>query len=430
MNRIIIVLLILTSSLVADVKSTTGQIKFDAQSDNQAEMTLNSTGLGIGVTPSTNLHVNGNAIVTEQVFVGGSSGSSNLNVNGTLGYQIMSLSSNSNLGENTAVIADISSSNLLLSLPYSSNISGRVLKIKANEGDYVATLLTQRNQSIIDLIDNAKRSITLQSLDSIELIATDSGYYLLSENYSNTPFTPTSLSNLIMWIDGADQSQMSIESNGNVSQIKDKSGQGNDANQSDGDKQPDYLDNGGLDFFKEELNIAYLDTLNDSAFAGGNFSFFVTFNSGNTDNIGDVFGSESFVSSDTGFVLRVQGDFVRILWHNGAGFNQAGDALDSNGTDILASVFYDGSNISMRTTILNTLDSAAAPASLLKNSGTQLGATESVASRDLENAIYEFLLFNRNLDDAEAKKIEGYLAWKWGLEDDIASDHPYKNQAP
>lgn len=31
---------------------------------------------------------------------------------------------------------------------------------------------------------------------------------------------------------------------------------------------------------------------------------------------------------------------------------------------------------------------------------------------------------------ATRQKIEGYLAWKWGLEADLPADHPYKNLAP
>jgi hypothetical protein len=82
MKNILTALFLLSSACFCDVLSTDGKIRFDIQSDGQAEMTLNSTGLGILTLPSSNLHVNGNAIISEQLYVGGSSGSSNLNVNG------------------------------------------------------------------------------------------------------------------------------------------------------------------------------------------------------------------------------------------------------------------------------------------------------------------------------------------------------------
>lgn len=130
MRSIFSILLILTSALSSDVKSTTGLIKFDAQSDNQTEMTLNSTGLGIGIAPSTNLHVNGNAIVTGQVFIGGSSGSANLNLNGTFGHSVQSVSSNTTLGNHSIVLVDSSSDNITITLPYAGNVTGRQYQIK------------------------------------------------------------------------------------------------------------------------------------------------------------------------------------------------------------------------------------------------------------------------------------------------------------
>ena len=33
-------------------------------------------------------------------------------------------------------------------------------------------------------------------------------------------------------------------------------------------------------------------------------------------------------------------------------------------------------------------------------------------------------------DISTLEKAEGYLAWKWGLEGNLPSDHPYKNSAP
>ena len=130
MTRLFIVLFFLTSVVMADVKSTTGQIKFDTQMDNQAEMTLNGTGLGIGVTPSTNLHVNGNTIISNQLFVGGSNGSSNLNVNGTLSYGFQTVSSNTTLDDSSIVLVDSSSDNITITLPYAGNVSGRQYQIK------------------------------------------------------------------------------------------------------------------------------------------------------------------------------------------------------------------------------------------------------------------------------------------------------------
>ncbi len=123
MKNILTALFLLSSTCFCDVLSTDGKIRFDTRMDGQAEMTLNSTGLGIGVLlPSSNLHVNGNAIISEQLFVGGSSGSSNLNVIGTIGYGVQTVSSNATLGDSSVVLVDSSSDNITLTLPYAGNV--------------------------------------------------------------------------------------------------------------------------------------------------------------------------------------------------------------------------------------------------------------------------------------------------------------------
>jgi hypothetical protein len=44
--------------------------------------------------------------------------------------------------------------------------------------------------------------------------------------------------------------------------------------------------------------------------------------------------------------------------------------------------------------------------------------------------IAEHIIFNRGLNTTERQEMEGYLAWKWGLQSNLPSNHPYKNSAP
>jgi hypothetical protein len=47
-----------------------------------------------------------------------------------------------------------------------------------------------------------------------------------------------------------------------------------------------------------------------------------------------------------------------------------------------------------------------------------------------KGSVYEFLIFSENLFDDNRQKIEGYLAHKWGLSNNLPANHPYKNNAP
>jgi hypothetical protein len=56
---------------------------------------------------------------------------------------------------------------------------------------------------------------------------------------------------------------------------------------------------------------------------------------------------------------------------------------------------------------------------------------------DMDNTIlfyqpttYNEMVITSNLTDADREKMEGYLAWKWGLESNLPALHPYKSEAP
>jgi len=212
MTRIFITLLILTSSLMADVKSTTGQIKFDTQMDNQAEMTLNGTGLGIGISPSSNLHVNGNTIVSEQVFIGGSSGSSNLNVNGTLGYGFQTVSSNTTLSDSSIMLVDSSGDNITITLPYAGNVTGRqyqIKKISTSNSVWISgggnliddtspiELPESSDLASVKLISDGSQWYKIEQKDILETVASDNliGWWKLDERSGIIAHDSSGLSN-------------------------------------------------------------------------------------------------------------------------------------------------------------------------------------------------------------------------------------------
>jgi hypothetical protein len=45
-------------------------------------------------------------------------------------------------------------------------------------------------------------------------------------------------------------------------------------------------------------------------------------------------------------------------------------------------------------------------------------------------ALYETLQFRRILSLSERQQIEGYLAWKYGTQATLPSEHPYLNSPP
>lgn len=54
----------------------------------------------------------------------------------------------------------------------------------------------------------------------------------------------------------------------------------------------------------------------------------------------------------------------------------------------------------------------------------------AVGGNPLTGDIAEVLVGGATLTTADRQRLEGYLCWKWGLEDNLPSDHPYKNFPP
>ena len=44
--------------------------------------------------------------------------------------------------------------------------------------------------------------------------------------------------------------------------------------------------------------------------------------------------------------------------------------------------------------------------------------------------IGEILVYNSAITVAERQQVEGYLAWKWGLQGTLPANHPHKNGPP
>jgi hypothetical protein len=190
-----VVILFFPIFLSADVKSTTGEIKFDSNSDNQFEMLLNQTGLGIGINPSANLHIQGNALITDHLNIGTNNGSSNLNLSGTLGYSFQSVSSNTTLGNHSVVLSDTSGTNIHLTLPSASDVNGRVYTLKKTNANH--QLWIQASDNIDNQNGHLELTVPSQGLSYAKLISDGSQWFVLDQ--SDDVLNVIGADNLIGW---------------------------------------------------------------------------------------------------------------------------------------------------------------------------------------------------------------------------------------
>ena len=193
-------------SCLADVKSTNLPINFDVNRDGINEMGLSGNGLFIGtpvVEAAANLHVLGNAIVTHQLSIGGSGGSSNLNIYGTLANGIQTVSSNTRLSDYGIVLVNSASSNVNIIMPYAGNIAGRIYSLKKSSttnnvwiyGDNctiedVSSIewLSGNTLPSLELISNGQQWLILKSYGTVKTVASDNliGWWKLDETSGTT----------------------------------------------------------------------------------------------------------------------------------------------------------------------------------------------------------------------------------------------------
>jgi len=192
--KIVLVFISLVFSILAELKSTSGSLKFDVDSDSSTDLELNEVGLGVGITPEAKLHVNGNMVV-DQLSVGSTVGHSNLMIAGTMAMSLKSASADFVVNQNSVTIVDTQSGNLTVELPNASEVTGRVIYIKKKGTSN--TLWVSSNNLIDKKLSHLEMTVGERSLPYVKLISNGVQWYILS--HSEDMREVTAASNLMAW---------------------------------------------------------------------------------------------------------------------------------------------------------------------------------------------------------------------------------------
>ena len=82
------------------------------------------------------------------------------------------------------------------------------------------------------------------------------------------------------------------------------------------------------------------------------------------------------------------------------------------------------------TPFFNGADMSAKVGTTVATTGMIIGATANNGGQFWPGYINEFLLVPRSLTILQRQQMEGYLAWKWGLQGNLPSTHPFKLGPP
>lgn len=261
----------------------------------------------------------------------------------------------------------------------------------------------------------------------------------LSTTLSRNEFAPTALSGLQMWLDAADANTLTIASDSNVSAWADKSGRANGVSQATASNQPSrYLTANGLsgmrfvaasggDWFRG-LFTTPLSTTKIAAFT----VFEMTSNAQNYARVLSLspLNSNDFING--AFGMNIQRDIGASAIKTNANSSESAAAAITYSTMYVTSVVYDGTSNILNLNGSTIVSRAYNTGFTISRSGIGFQAFSEVSgSADRhDGAINEVILYNSNITPFDTQKVEGYLAWKWGLQGTLPASHPFVSTLP
>lgn len=241
-----------------------------------------------------------------------------------------------------------------------------------------------------------------------------------------------------LWLDASDSSTRTIDTG--VSQLSDKSGNGNHLLQATGSLQPTVSagEKNGLDMLKFDGTDDYLETA--GAFASTNLTVFVVYaKGGDNQRVLDTRGTGAFTTKP-GWHVKNYGSFLGdIIAVEDAAGGYRGLALgttDYAGSYVIAFVTFDA----ISSTLTGRTFGGITSYSLYSSGGDSISAANvsnpltiganygGYDSQLFSGYFGEAIIFDGVVPDDTRNAIEGYLSDKWGIA--LAPDHRLYDTKP
>ena len=246
------------------------------------------------------------------------------------------------------------------------------------------------------------------------------------------PWTPAQITTAL-WLDAADASTIVLNGS-TVSQWNDKSGNGRNVTQATASAQPTYNATGLNSKPTLTADTTRRLSVATTGFSGGsslwviavasmdaaaqNFARLVSITSPTADDYNS--------STTTAAILRT-GTSNSVGAFRGS---QMSNLAVSLSTPIIIDSVYDGSN---HTAYINGV--AGTPVASTGNFTnvpiiTLFGYLANLTVSQWSGNCSEVIVGDSTLSTGNRQKLEGYLAWKWGLQANLPVGHPYKDAPP
>ena len=245
-------------------------------------------------------------------------------------------------------------------------------------------------------------------------------------------FIPTDIATLQLWLDAADSSAFTL-SGSNITQWNDKSGKGRNASQF----------NTGFATYNGSNRVQITSTgqlscsIPPGTFSGG-VTGYVVFNSYGS-NATDTLISRAVGAVAAPFDMYTYGSPVTTARLIGDGGTQFVSCDTATALFRTTSVTLYGFSIAANLVWNESVNGTSNTIAVSYNSGNVVygdnGSSIVIGSRadKVTRAsiyVYEIVLYNTALTTTERQQVEGYLAWKWGLQSNLPAGHAYKLAKP
>ena len=292
------------------------------------------------------------------------------------------------------------------------------------------------NRNSTNLFYNTISSVSTQAVSTNFLYYNDFVIAGTRIGYSNVlnrnSFSLFSIPGFSLWLDAADTST-TIVSGANIRQWNDKSGSGFNAVSPTG-SNPTLRSSGlnGLNtiIFNGTSQFFQLSSANMLDFNVNDFAIFAVAQMNLNNNVQTIISKNS--PSRPQWRLNMENNLIQSAIFDISVGGSVSSGSPSAGWNILSGMTYRNSGN------LLVINGTPRPAggvmggSLTNSVNATIGVSLAFGSytRFWAADMAEILVFNASLTVFQRQQVEGYLAWKWGLQTSLPASHPFRNAPP
>ena len=271
-------------------------------------------------------------------------------------------------------------------------------------------------------------------------------------------FTPTSITGLQIWYDATDISSSTVINNQLLSGLKDKSGNNRTANKFGNGTLATYKTSGfntnypTISFAGSDLGYAtsaFYNVFNADTSTPKGFAWYIVFN--NVSSMSFCLMEKSYSNGGAPIDFRDTTRYIADNTGNNAGgggvlgtgsvnYNNLTSptiynfTIDPSGTNLWFREWVNGGNVNTNpNNAVNLYAYSTNYSSVLDNNTSSIFSLCRRQDGNLSffnGNISEVVIYNSIASTQTRQKIEGYLAWKWGLTGSLPNSHPYKTVQP